>query len=407
MSVRNRLDRLRRQGGAAAPSPLPLAERLARLGPARRETGVRDSARPGDAELAGRCGGECIAPGVIRLVETVAPAALHGRLALSETIRWRPADEGPAAGYGGAPLTLVDTETTGLAGGTGTLVFLLGLLRIEAGTLRLTQLLLTGFHGERAFVEAAEGELKGTAGLVSYNGKAFDIPLLSARCRLTRRPDPWSGLPHLDLLHPVRRLFADRWPDCRLATAERRLLGFERVGDLPGSEAPAAWFDWVRRGDWRRLPDVARHNRWDLLSLAGLLPVLERAWRAPGEWGGSPLAVARAHLAGGRESAALALLGQARATLDAEGLLLLARIHRRRGQWREALAIWQPLAEAGHPEAVERLAKYHEHVARDFTAALRWTRRLLELQGGTPEHRRRAERLCGRLAGAAATVPVP
>ncbi|MDD3448663.1 MAG: hypothetical protein PHF72_06490, partial [Gammaproteobacteria bacterium] len=130
------------------------------------------------------------------------------------------------------------------------------------------------------------------------------------------------------------------------------------------------------------------------------------AWRAPGEWGGSPLAVARAHRAGGRESAALALLGRARATLDAEGLLLLARIHRRRGQWREALAIWQPLAEAGHPEAVERLAKYHEHVARDFTAALRWARRLLELQGGRPEHRRRAERLCGRLAGAAATAPI-
>ncbi len=107
--------------------------------------------------------------------------------------------------------------------------------------------------------------------LVSYNGKCYDAPLLATRYRLARLPNPLAGLAHLDLLHPVRRHWKGQWENCRLATAERQLLGVVREDDLPGSEAPAAWLTYLRGGSAANLRRVAEHNAQDLKSLAGVL----------------------------------------------------------------------------------------------------------------------------------------
>ena len=112
--------------------------------------------------------------------------------------------------------------------------------------------------------------------LVSYNGKSYDAPLLATRYRLARRTFPLMGLVHLDLLHPVRRRYRGRWPNCRLATVERELLGVVREHDLPGSEAPRAWLEFLRGGSAVDLRRVGDHNRQDLCSLAGLLLHLSR-----------------------------------------------------------------------------------------------------------------------------------
>ena len=166
----------------------------------------------------------------------------------------------------------VDTETTGLAGGTGTRAWMIGAADwLDDGRFRLRQLTLATMGAETAMLRTFAQWLQPDTVLVSYNGKCYDAPLLKTRYRLARLPDPISGLDHLDLLHPVRRHWKGVWENCRLATAERELLGVVREDDLPGSEAPAAWLSYLRGGSAANLRRVLAHNAQDLKSLAGVL----------------------------------------------------------------------------------------------------------------------------------------
>ncbi len=167
-----------------------------------------------------------------------------------------------------------DTETTGLAGGTGTRAFMIGAADWVDARLRLRQLTITSMAAESAMLRTFAGWLHAHSVLVSYNGKSYDAPLLATRYRLARLPNPLTGLRHLDLLHPVRRHWKGMWANCRLATAERRLLGVVREDDLPGAEAPAAWLHYLRGGSAANLRRVLQHNAQDLKSLAGILAYL-------------------------------------------------------------------------------------------------------------------------------------
>jgi len=164
-----------------------------------------------------------------------------------------------------------DTETTGLAGGTGTRAFMIGAADWVEGRFRLRQLTITSMAAEVAMLRVFAGWLNEDTVLVSYNGKSYDAPLLSTRYRLARLQNPLQGLGHLDLLHPVRRRWKGEWNNCKLGTAERQLLGVVREDDLPGSEAPAAWLTYLRGGSAANLRRVAQHNAQDLKSLAGIL----------------------------------------------------------------------------------------------------------------------------------------
>jgi uncharacterized protein YprB with RNaseH-like and TPR domain len=208
---------------------------------------------------------------VLRLTQRLPLSRRHGRCSLSSLTR-------PLRHLipGGQDWLCLDTETSGLAGGSGTLAFLVGLVRLQEGQLWLRQYLLTGYSPEPALWALLAEELRGGETLVSYNGKSFDLPLVATRCSLNRCPNPWQGMAHLDLLYLTRRLYAATWPDCRLATAEQRLLGLERSGDLPGAEVPRVWRDWLRHGRRQGLRAVLRHNQSDLLSLALLLPALDQ-----------------------------------------------------------------------------------------------------------------------------------
>lgn len=164
-----------------------------------------------------------------------------------------------------------DTETTGLAGGTGTRAFMIGAGDWRDGGLRIRQLLMTTMGAEQAMLQEFTRWLEPGTVLLSYNGKCYDRPLLSTRYTLARLADPVLGRDHIDLLHPVRRHYRGIWENCRLATAERQLLGVVREDDLPGSQAPAAWLDYLRGGSSAKLRKVGDHNAQDLRSLAGLL----------------------------------------------------------------------------------------------------------------------------------------
>ena len=167
-----------------------------------------------------------------------------------------------------------DTETTGLAGGTGTRAFMIGTAQWRGDGLHIRQWLMTTLSAERDLLVAFADTLHADIMLASYNGKSYDAPLLATRFRLARLRNPLAGLEHIDLLYPTRRSYRGRWENCRLATIERQVLGVVREDDLPGSEAPAAWLGYLRGGSARNLRRVADHNRQDMKSLAGLLPHL-------------------------------------------------------------------------------------------------------------------------------------
>lgn len=400
MDLKQRLTVLRRQRGDAAPdsatSPAPPAavdQRLQRLyGKPRAQI----SHLKHEQDVARLLGGDQVADGLIVVEQQFPLSHQHGKRRF-ESLRPHLAFHLPTASSSSTEqLVFMDTETTGLAGGTGTLAFLLGLGRIEDETFCLRQFFLTGFRGEAALLQAAREWIDGRACLVTFNGKSFDAPLMATRYRLSGIPDPFADMHHIDLFHPTRRAFRSQWPDCRLQTAERRLLGFHRQGDLPAYLVPEVWFAFVRRGSTRQLPAMLAHNRWDLMSLATLLPSLTEAFVSPGESGADIVAVARYWLQRGEEQTALAQLRAQQDRLTTTGLLELARLYRRRHAWAHAIPIWQRLAEQDCTEALERLAKYNEHIRHDYTAALQLTRRLRHLQRHRGDHRQREQRLLSK-----------
>lgn len=178
-------------------------------------------------------------------------------------------------------LVFVDTETSGLAGGTGTLVFLIGIGRVEGGELSIAQYLLTRPAAEAEMLDRVAADLPPKPTWVSFNGRAFDVPLLATRQRLCRRRDVYTGRPHWDLLHPLRAAFATRWSDCRLTTAEARLLRVSRENDLPSALVPETWRRWLDAGETAGLAKALAHHRQDIASLARLLVALERVYADP------------------------------------------------------------------------------------------------------------------------------
>jgi hypothetical protein len=335
------------------------------------------------AALAHRLGGECIAAGVIRIRQRVPLAGNLGSVALN-TLPARPRLPGESGSS--RRNVYIDTETTGLSGGSGTLAFLVGVATIETDALEVTQWLITRFAAEAAALSAFAQTLSAADRLVSYNGKSYDLPLLIGRFRMQGLQPAFEGLAHLDLLHPVRRLFGKRWHDCRLLSVEENLLGFRRVDDLPGSEAPAAWFDYLRSGQAAQLIRVVDHNRQDIISLAIAHAVLAQAITQPGDFDVDLHALAR-WLCDSDAGHACALLQAHAGTLCDDGKRLLAQLLRRAGHWSQAVAVWETLAAAGCIESIERLAKYHEHISKDLGAAKRCCDRL----PATPaiQHRRR------------------
>lgn len=306
-ALRDRLLRLQRQAGAATHAvsapPLPAAgtepASLRAQEPASAESGARAlaeaAAAPSAAQMPRRdeldrlrrllnlrpaaglprpaarqvlpLRGEEIAPGLY-YVES------HGG-ATGDAALWPPrwAEVGPVARE---RFLCFDTETTGLAGGSGTRAFMIGAADWRDGALRIRQLYLTAMAGETAMLRRFAAWLGEDTVLVSYNGRSYDAPLLATRYRLQRLANPLAGVAHVDLLHPVRRIYRGRWDNCRLATIERQVLRIVREDDLPGSQAPAAWRAWLRQGASTDFMRVLEHNRQDVATLALLLEHMDR-----------------------------------------------------------------------------------------------------------------------------------
>lgn len=230
----------------------------------------------------------------------------------------------------------LDTETTGLSGGSGTWVYMVGLGRfLKDGSFEVWQGFLRGPEGEKPFLAEVLRRIGEARSLVSFFGKSYDQHRLLDRFRLQGFASPFEGRPHLDLYHPLKRICGGQggspYGDHKLQTLEHHLCGLTRTDDLPGSAAPEAWFDFL--GDRpHRLEGVFEHNYLDVLSLVTLFGHLGRSlngFRADGgELAGSVslrrIALARALMGKGEPEGALVFLDQAspRDTSWEEALLL-------------------------------------------------------------------------------------
>lgn len=340
--------------------------------------------------------GELCADGVVLIEQCLPASQAHGRVAFSSLrdvpLTFLAGGEEPCR----EGLLFIDTETTGLAGGTGTVAFVLGLSRIEGAFVRVRQYFLLRFGAEAAMLSHALDWIRGATHLVSFNGKSFDVPLLVTRYRLARLEDPLQKLPHIDLLHRTRAAFRRNWPDCRLQTAEQHLLKLYRDNDTPGHLIPQMWTDFLRGGETRGLRGIVEHNCTDVLSLIALACVLARTYDAPAQYGADPLGVARAHRRVGDDATALKQLRDHDDILSNDAQLELAALYARSNEWQNAVDIWETLANHGVMEAMERLAKYHEHRRGDFAAALRWTERMHAGNASVEAIVRRHQRLLAR-----------
>ncbi len=393
MNLKSKLSRLQNQTGKAQVVPRSAAPgsdllrrleriRIDRLSPATPQTHPKTS----EESLAQRLKGYPIADGVIRIEQRL---PLDGRLGRQPMGLLRNVLQLPGEGREAhLRQVYIDTETTGLSGGSGTLAFLIGLAVTERDALVVTQYLITRFAGEAAMLTAFAGALTADDRLVSYNGKSFDLPLMISRYRMQGVSPPFDGLSHLDLLHPIRRLYNRRWPDSRLLTLEERLLGLRRQDDLPGSEAPAAWTEYLREGRAERLIRVVEHNRQDIVSLALGHAVLTRAIEAPESHGVDIVALAQWQ---SKHDEALAYrhLKSSPRPLDERGKRLLAHLARRARDWTLAVGLWEELAQGGCADSAEQLAKYHEYVSQNLDVAHRYC----ELLKPGAERSRRLQRI--------------
>jgi uncharacterized protein YprB with RNaseH-like and TPR domain len=280
-------------------------------------------------------------------------------------------------------LMFVDTETTGLVGGAGTIAFLIGVGLFEQEDFVLRQFFLHEPGEEAAMLHSLQTQLEAVSGFISFNGKVFDLPLMEMRFRMgLRQSFPVTAWPHLDLLFPARRLWRRALPDCSLGTLEKHILGVERSGeDVPGEWIPGIYQDYLRTGDLTEVRRVIYHNKVDILSLVGLaVEVLSRHDRqdAPPLTGAEALGVARWHERAGREKSArkafLAAVESEEKEVRSEALRHWTAHLKRSRKRKEAVSFWEEwhhVAEEDPRPCVE-LSKYYEWHAKDLERAAEW-----------------------------------
>jgi hypothetical protein len=318
------------------------------------------------------------------------------------------------AGVDPARLLYLDTETTGLARGAGTVAFLVGVAYFVGPQLQVEQWVLRRMGEEVPILERLAALLAGADAIVTYNGKCFDWPLLCSRFTLNRLPAP-PVRPHLDLLHCTRRVLRHRapatGPNCRpsmrLTQIEQDLLGFTRRDDIPGYLVPELYFRYLRGGGAGLLDPVLVHNRHDLVSLAALLGVLVRRLD---DVSGLPqaadrLAMAELNVRGGATAQALrfaeAAAVQAPGPVQVSACLLVARLLGRRHRFEQAArALLRGLpasAPQRHAAAYAplhlALSKLYEHKLSDLTRAAEHARFTAPAEGAASQTHRMARLL--------------
>jgi hypothetical protein len=334
----------------------------------------------------------------------------------AKTLQWRAAAEDPEKWL------FLDTETTGLSGGTGTYAFLIGIAWWDSGGLQLEQFMMRDFSEEHSVLLELAARISERPVLVTFNGKTFDWPLLESRYLMTRCIRVPQLRAHLDLLHPARAVWKLRLGSVKLVELERHVLdavrlGWDRQDDVPSSMIPQFYFDYLRGRSPLPLAGVVRHNAMDLRGMAALYGKLNSLLSCQHDEDTEALdlfGLSRyLHRRGERGKAESTCVAARDRGLplpfDSHARTDLARMAKRRGEHAAAAKIWEELLEDTDccVAACEELSSYHERKTRLFAEALRYARLGLKQfsresvpQFGisTLSDRRRMERLAKRIA---------
>ena len=280
----------------------------------------------------------------------------------------------------------LDTETTGLMGGSGTYAFLVGIGSIDATGFRVRQFFMRDFGEEKSQLARVSEYLARFDVLVTYNGKTFDKPLLETRYTMSRLRHPFAHMEHLDLLAGSRRLWKLRLENCRLSYLEHQILGVERHGELPGDLIPHYYFDFVRTQRALSLVPILHHNAMDIVTLACLMALVPQTFRDPARvearHGADLLGLAKWLVAQQRVPEATQLMRRAVEIGMPDRLLFpalfeIAMLEKKQGNEAAAVALFAELVtckNACRVRAYEELAKYYEHREKNCAMALEMTR---------------------------------
>ena len=304
----------------------------------------------------------------------------------------------------------IDTETTGLSGGAGTVAFLVGAGHCVGDSFVIHQFLMREYADEPELVDRLATLMEDFDSVCTFNGRNFDMPLLESRFTMCRMRHRWRDLENLDLLYPARRAWKLRLGSCKLARIETEILGLQRHGDLPGSEVPGRYFEFLRTGDEALLRDIIDHNRQDIATLATLLIRLcavnaepERLTDQRDLFSMGKALERQGELKPARELYRITALPRPRGTLAAltgervAGMANWRQYHilRRSGDVEGAIHVLEQMLQRRQMpgEACVALAKLYEHRLKDYRRALEYTEQARRC--GQPEEaiNRRAARL--------------
>lgn len=274
----------------------------------------------------------------------------------------------------------IDTETTGLAGGTGTYAFLIGIGYFEGDDFLLRQFFMRDYGEEYPLLTSLAQELEPFSALVSFNGRSYDWPLLQTRFVLAQQPEPMPDVAHLDLLHLARRLWRARLASCSLSSLEENILGVQRDNeDVPGWMVPQIYFDYLQTRDARPLSQVFYHNAQDILSLVTLSAYLARIGEDP--FNGCLLHGEDFYSLGRFFERSKDLQAAQRAYEHAlecpidkaarqSNIKQLSFLYKRHGQRDRAIELWRAALGQGELYPYIELAKHYEHQERDYAQAI-------------------------------------
>ena len=281
-------------------------------------------------------------------------------------------------------LLFLDTETTGLSGGAGTIAFLTGMGWFEGGEFVVEQDLMRDYPEESAMLSRVLELIERSALLVTFNGRTFDLPLLESRFTMNGRRVPLTGKPHLDLLHPARAVFKLRLQRCRLANLEEAVLGIVREDDLPGAEVPKAWFDYLKTNDFTLIGKILEHNVQDIRSMPLILSRLMEMYKAPLNvpYQEDLFSIGRTlERRGQTERARKCYYAADRGTVSKLARLRLAESYRRETDYAASAGIYERMLREGQAsvEVLVKLAILYEHRLNRPGEALRLTQRAMLL----------------------------
>ncbi len=306
------------------------------------------------------------------------------------------------------PLKLLyfDTETTGLSGGTGTIPFMLGFGFIEHDSFEVRIFVLNNPGKEREFLDKVDEFLAtlDISGVVTYNGKGFDYPLMETRYILNRKKFPLLEFPHLDYLYPARIIWKNTFESRKLGYLGDMLLNISREDDIDGSMIPQFYFEYLRTGDFAMMDKIVEHNALDIVGLFALLLL------------GCKYAIDLSITSDDGEMLGIAMLNERFGNLDiavdmyrnlnkncsreeilSKSVKKLASIKKKKKLFEEAAELWKILSSSGDKKALREISIYFEHKKKDFSGAIEFVRRGLELSDISIVQRKDFEKRLTRL----------